>query len=86
MSFAVLIVAIVMGTVTFVTLASIWLGTSYSLRKRGYNPDQTKETYNQLKSDLQRISADLEKIREHIADLIILNHDRTSRRRISHGS
>ena len=79
MSLAVLIVAIVMGTVTLVTLASIWLGTSYSLRKHGYNPDRTKETYNQLKSDLQRISADLEKIREHIADLIILNHDRRSK-------
>ncbi len=79
MSLAVLIVAIVMGTVTFVTLASIWLGTSYSLKKRGYNPDQTKETYNLLRSDLQRISADMEEIRAYIADLIILNHDRTSK-------
>ncbi|MBI1923171.1 hypothetical protein HYR99_02860 [Candidatus Poribacteria bacterium] len=80
MSFAVLIVAIAMGTITFVTLASIWLGTSYSLKKLGYDPNQMKETYNLLRSDLQRISADLEKIREHIADLIILNHDRRSKR------
>ncbi len=83
MSLGVLIVAIVMGTITFVTLASIWLGTSYSLKKRGYNPDQTRETYHELKSDLQRISADLDKIREHIADLIILNHDLRSRKSIS---
>ena len=86
MSFAVLMVAIVMGAITFVTLVSIWLGTSYSLKKRGYNPNQAKETYHQLESDLQRISADLDEIRTHIADLIILNHDRTSRRGISHGS
>ena len=55
MVLAVLIVAIVMGTITFVTLTSIWLGTSYSLKKYGYYPNQTQETYNQLKSEELRM-------------------------------
>lgn len=85
MTLVVLIVAIVIGTITFVTLACIWGGTTYSLRKHGYDPNQTKETYNQLKSDLERISADLEEIREHVLDLVIMDYDRTRRGRTSHG-
>ena len=79
MAFVVLIVAIVMGTVTCVTLTSIWLGTSYSLKKHGYHPNQAKEICNQLKSDLRRISADLEGMRGYVADLIIMNHDRATK-------
>ena len=79
MALAVLIVAVVMGTVTVVTLTSIWLGTSYSLKKHGYHPNQARETYNQLQSDLQTLSTDLDEIRGHIADLIIINHDRRTK-------
>lgn len=78
MTLAVSIVAIVMGTITVVTLISVWLGTSYSLKKRGYHPNQAKERYNQLQSDLRSLSADLEEIREHIADLIIIHHNRSA--------
>ena len=78
MSFVISIVAIVMCTVTFTVLVSIWLGTSYSLRKSGYHSNQAKETYDQLRSDLGRISQDLEGIREHIADLVIMNYERKS--------
>lgn len=77
MALTVWIVAIVMGTVTVVTLISVWLRTSYSLKKHGYHPNQAREKYNQLQSDLRRISADLEEIREHIADLIIIHHNRS---------
>ena len=73
------IVAIVMGTVTVVVLIPVWLGISYSLKKRGYPPNQAQERYNQLQSDLQRLSADLEEIREHIADLIIVHHNRSAK-------
>ena len=73
------IVAIVMGTVTVVVLIPVWLGISYSLKKRGYPPNQSQERYNQLQSDLQRLSADLEEIREHIADLIIVHHNRSAK-------
>ena len=79
MTLAVSIVAIVMGTITVVTLISVWLGTSYSLKKHGYHPNQAKERYNQLQSDLRRLSADLEEIREHIADLIIIHHNRNTK-------
>ena len=79
MTLAVSIVAIVMGTITVVTLISVWLGTSYSLKKHGYHPNQAKERYNQLQSDLRRLSADLEEIREHIADLIIIHHNRSTK-------
>ena len=79
MAVAVSIVAIVMGTITVVTLISVWLGTSYSLKKRGYHSNQAKERYNQLQSDLRRLSADLEEIREHIADLIIIHHNRSGK-------
>ena len=76
---AVWIVVIVMGTVTVITLISVWLGTSYSLKKRGYHPNQAKERYNQLQSDLRELSADLEEIRGHIADLIIIHHNRSAK-------
>lgn len=79
MVLAVWIVAIVMGTITVVTLISVWLGTSYSLKKRGYHPNQAKERYNQLQSDLRSLSADLEEIREHIADLIIIHHNQNTK-------
>ncbi len=79
MALAVWIVAIVMGTVTVVTLISVWLGTSCSLKKHGYHPNQSKKKYNQLQSDLRRLSADLEEIREHIADLVIIHHNRSTK-------
>ena len=79
MALAVWIVAIVMGTVTVVTLISVWLRTSYSLKKREYHPNQAKERYNRLQSDLRKLSADLEEIREHIADLIIIHHNRSTK-------
>ena len=76
------IVAIAMGTVTAVILIPVWLGISYSLKKRGYHPNQAEERYNQLQSDLRRLSADLEEIREHIADLIIVHHNRSAKNTI----
>ena len=79
MGLAVSIVGIVMGTVTVVTLISVWLGTSYALKKHGYYPNRAKETYNQLQSDLRRLFADLEVIRGHIADLIIINHNQSTK-------
>ncbi len=80
MSFVVSIVALVMGTITCVTLVLIWLGTSYSLKKHGYHPNQARETCDQLQSEIKGISADLEEIRGQIADLIIINHDRRTRK------
>lgn len=79
MASVVTIVGIVMGTVVVVTLIPVWLGISYSLKKRGYHPNQAKERYNQLQSDLRRLSADLAEIREHIADLIIIHHNRSTK-------
>ena len=82
MATVVSIVAIVMGTVTVVVLIPVWLGISYSLKKRGYHPSQAEERCNQLQSDLQRLSADLEEIREHIADLVIIHHNRSAKNTI----
>ena len=79
MALAMWIVALVMGTTAAVTLISVWLGISYSLKKRGYHPNQAKERYNQLQSDLRKLSSDLEEIREHIADLIIIHHNRSAK-------
>ena len=79
MATVVSIVGIVMGTVTVVVLIPIWLGISYSLKKRGYHPNQAQERYNQLQSDLRKLSADLAEIREHIADLIIIHHNRSAK-------
>ena len=79
MALAMWIVAIVVGTTAVITLISVWLGTFYSLKQRGYHPNQAKERYNQLQSDLRSVSADLEEIREHIADLIIIHHNRSAK-------
>lgn len=79
MAYAVLIVAVVMCTITVVTLTSIGMGTSYALKKRGYHPNQIRETYDELKTNLRQIAADVEETRGHIADLIILYHDRQTK-------
>jgi len=76
MPFAVTVVAVVMVMVTVTTLTCIWLGTSYSLKKHGYRPNQTKEAYEGLQTTLKRVSTDIDDIRAQIAELIILNHDK----------
>lgn len=57
------IVAIIAGTTTLSILVSVWLGTSYHLRRSGYNPNSAEETYRQVDSDLNQIVGDLQEIR-----------------------
>ena len=81
------IVAIVVGTATITILACVWLGTSYHLRKSGYNPNSAEETYcqvdsdlNQIVGDLQEIHSELEAAESHLRDMEFLRYARQNRK------
>lgn len=57
------IVAIVVGGTMLIVLVSVWLGTSYFLKKSGYEPDSAQHACRQVDSDLDGMLADLQEIR-----------------------
>lgn len=61
--------AIIISGITVITLASVWMGTSYSLQKLGYHPRNAKQAYRQVESDLNQIAADLTEIRLQLDDI-----------------
>ena len=62
------VVAIIVGVTTVTILASVWLGTSYYLKKSGNKPKTAQETYRQVDSDLKQIVRDLQEIRSELDD------------------
>lgn len=63
------IVAIVVGGTTVTVLACVWLGTSYYLKKSGYHPGKSQQTYHQVESDLNQVAEDLTEIRLQLDDV-----------------
>lgn len=57
------IIAIIFGGTMLIVLVSVWLCTSYFLRKSGYEPDSAQQAYRQVGSDLDGMLADLQEIR-----------------------
>lgn len=57
------IVAIVVGGTMLIVLVSVWLGTSYFLKKSGYEPDGARNAYCRVESDLDEMLTDLQEIR-----------------------
>ena len=56
------IVAIVVGGTMLIVLVSVWLGTTYFLKKSGYEPDGAQHAYCHVESDLDEMLADLQEI------------------------
>ena len=63
------VTAIIISGITVITLASVWMGTSYSLQKSGYHSGNAKQAYHQVESDLNQIAGDLAEIRLQLDDI-----------------
>jgi peptidoglycan hydrolase CwlO-like protein len=74
---AIVITIIVLASVTAVTLGSVWMGTSYSAKKRGFAQGTTRRELEQIQSDIAQIQKDIADLKEQIADLIIVTKGAT---------
>lgn len=63
------VTAIIISGITIITLASVWMGTSYCLQKSGYYPRNTKQTYQQVELGLNQIAGDLAEMRSQLDDI-----------------
>ena len=60
------------GTILIITLGSVWLGTSYSAKKKGLVKGATRREIEQIQQDISQIRADIAELKEQIADLNII--------------
>lgn len=63
------VTAIVISGITVITLASVWMGTSYCLQKSDYRPRNAKQAYQQVETGLNQITGDLAEIRLQLDDV-----------------
>jgi hypothetical protein len=66
---------IIFSSLIITILGSIWLLTSYSLKKRGYDKANCRYTLERLQNDLASIKNELNDIKTYVADLTIKAHD-----------
>ena len=69
------IIIIVFGSVTLITLGSIWLGTSYSAKMLGFVQGATKREVELIRRDIAQIQQDIAELKEQIAELIIITKE-----------
>ena len=69
------IITIVFGSVTLITPGSIWMGTSYSAKKRGFIHGATKREVEQIRQDIVHIQQDIAELKEQITELIIITKE-----------
>ncbi len=60
------LVFIMMGSIAVTTLVVVWIATSRSLKKRGYHRKKGQETYEQVKSSLQGVAANLSELHSQL--------------------
>ena len=66
---------ILCSSLIIITLGSIWLGTSYSIKKKGYDKANAHRILESLQNDLSLIKSDINDMKAYIADLTIKAHD-----------
>jgi len=66
---------IIFSSLIIITLGSIWLGTSYYIKKEGYDKASARRTLESLQNDLSLIKSDINDMKTHIADLTIKAHN-----------
>ena len=59
------IIVIVFGSITLITLGCVWMGTSYSAKKREFVRGATQHEWEQIQGNIPAL-------KEQIADLIII--------------
>jgi hypothetical protein len=77
MGHIVTMITIIFGSITIITLGSIWLGTSYAAKKRGYVQGATKRELEQVHQDIAQIQEDIAELKMQIADLIVATKEMT---------
>jgi hypothetical protein len=63
------------GTIIIITLGSIWLGTSYSAKKKGLVKGATRREIEQIQQDIFQIRTDIAELKGQIADLTTITRD-----------
>jgi hypothetical protein len=69
------IIAIVFASVAIITLGSVWMGTSYSAKKRGFGKGVSKRELDEIHTAIAQIRKDIADVKEQIAELIIIMKD-----------
>ena len=75
MAGVIVIITIVFGSVTIITLGSIWLGTSYSAKKRGFVQGATQREVEQIRQNIALIQKDIADLKEQMTELIIVTKE-----------
>ena len=63
------ITLIVMGSLTITVLVTVKVVTDHFLKKSGYHPKKARQTYQQVKTDLNQAATDLNEIRMQLEDI-----------------
>ncbi len=74
---AIAIVTIIFVSITAIVLGSVWMGTSYSAKKRGLTRGITNRELEQVQHDIAHIQRDITELKEQIAELVIITKDTT---------
>lgn len=65
-----LIVAIVFGSIMAITLGCVWMGTSYSTKKRGFTKGASEREINQLHEQVAQIQQEVQFLQKEVKTLI----------------
>ena len=68
---AIAIVTIIFVSITAIVLGSVWMGTSYSAKKRGLTRGVTNHELEQVRRGIASIQQDIAELKEQIAELVI---------------
>jgi 5-bromo-4-chloroindolyl phosphate hydrolysis protein len=71
----ILFFGILSGTIIIIILGSIWLGTSYSAKKKGLVKGATRREIEQIQRDIAQIRTDIAELKEQIADLNVITRN-----------
>lgn len=70
MSQIIFIIAIIFGSVTVTTLGCVWMGTSYSAKKRGLTKGASQREIEALQQKLVRVQDEVVNLRQEVKRLI----------------
>ena len=68
-TFAVVLTLTIMGSITLTILGAVHLFTKNALKKHGYHPNISQQTYQQLQTDLNKITDDLSGIQYKLDEI-----------------
>ena len=66
----VLIIAIIFGSVTVTTIATVWMGTSYSAKKKGLTKGASQREIEVLQQKVNDVQQEIEVLKAEVKRLI----------------